>query len=128
MDKPSLYFSATLALLLTWGTALSLTSFSLRAAIHLLAGAILSTAIIYLLLRLIIAITHRPIFGTRRIYYFPRGTMLIVSAIGAALFGLIYRLSDHSPMTPFHLRTYLIGYILAVLVLMGYFFSLSRRK
>ena len=125
---PELYFCVTLALLLCWGNALSFSCFGLTEVLALFCTFVFTTLLLCVLLWVATLITKRPIFGKHHIYYFPRGTMLIISAVGAALFGGIYRLSDHMPMTALHLRVYLIGYVLAVGVLMGYFFLISHKR
>lgn len=121
-------FTVALSYFLTWYNALQLTSYGPREWLLLVWAFLINLLITGLLLLLIVSLTHRPIFGQSRAYYYPMRTMIPVAMMLSFLYALLCWAVDDQPLTGTHLLVYLAGYILGVGVILLTFWLQTRKK
>lgn len=121
-------FSIILAYFLTWGNAINLNSFGLREALFLIWAAVLNFVTVTALLWIVTRFTKKPIFGQKRAYYYPTRIMFFISLAVVAVFGLLNYLSGSHVFTTQRILTYIIGYVLGVIIFMTCFYFLIIKK
>ncbi len=127
ISKSDVTFCGVFSGLFTWSNALSLPSFGGYELLFILWNYLLNFVVLTVLLYLITLFLKRPVFGRIKAYYFPFGTMVIVSLVATALFALINYIGDKQPMTPRHILIYVFGYLANAALLLLYFYIATKK-
>ena len=128
IGKHDVMFCGVLSGLFTWTNALKLINFNLESALFILWNLLFNFVVLTALLWLVTFLLKRPIFGQIKAYYFPLKSMIILSLIVTALFGLVNYIGDDQPMTTTHSFIYIIGYIVNAALLLGYFYYATKKE
>lgn len=128
ISKGDVLFCSVFAGLFTWGNALTLTTFGWFQVLFIIWNYLLNFVVLTAVLWLITRLLKRPIFGICKAYYFPLTTMIIISMLATAVFGVVTYIADDRPMTQLHLTIYIVGYIINTCLLLAYFYFSTKKS